>query len=330
MSTSPLANPKVGNAEWKLPIYGDIVNVTKNLSDGNLRFGDVTSMISLHMGLLDTALDPIGAVMRSAVDFLMRVIVDTIKPLKEAVDWLLGDPPGIAAAAKGWTDTANNVAAAGNSFVDSLGGLDGWEGPASQAYKGVVRTTHGVYTEAADSASEVAGWVGLAGGIVGIFREFIWGLLVDFVTEVIKAAILAIASSVPTVGASIGAFGTWLGARFTMIAGKFTKTLSKLMTKMGDLCKKLGKSGRSFYVAAEKLRQVSSRLGRRASGGFGRSGVDAKPTMPGSSKDSFNEHMPGYSDFKDRYGTVKKGTDAIDKGLGAADTDDVKDLPPGY
>lgn len=333
MSTHVMGNPSFGGTEYKFPIYKDMVSVANNLADGKLRFGDVTSVADLGMGILSTALDPIGAILGSAVDFLMNLLVNSIKPLGDAVNWLLGDPPSISAASTTWRETGVKVVDSGNAFVASLGGLGTWEGPAAESYRGVVRHTHGIYNQAAQSADGVATWISVAGAVVATFREFMWGMLKDFITEVVKAAIAAVIAAVPSLGASVGAFTAWFGARMAMIAGKFTRTLSKLMTKMGDLCQKLGKSGRSFYQAAEKLRQLAGKLGRSASHGFGSSGVGRTPRMPGDTNPDFNRYNPGYQGFKDGYKTAKRGTEAMDKGADiyeGSGVPPVQDLPDGY
>ncbi|MDN5724509.1 MAG: hypothetical protein L0G99_01075, partial [Propionibacteriales bacterium] len=148
-----------------------------------------------------------------------------------------------------------------------------------------------------------------------------------------KAAILALASAIPSVGASVAAFGTWFGARMGMMAGKFSKTLSKLMTKMGNLARKLGLSGRKFDVAAQKLSQAAGRLGRGASTRFGRSGVDATPRLPGDSTQAFKDNVPGYDGFNKNYKRGKRVSNAVDEGV--QNTQDgnstpINDLPAGY
>lgn len=330
-----LSNPEILGTTLKLPIYSDLVSITTNLSDGKLRLGDVTSTADVSLGILNTALDPLGAILGSAVDYLMNLLVSSIKPLGDAVNWLLGDPAGITAVARSWQDAATEVTKQGNAFVGSLADVSQWQGAAADVYRNVVRHTHDVYQQAQEAAAGVAGWVTLAGGVVSVFREFMWGLLKDFITEIVKAAILALAAAIPTVGGSIAAFGTWFGARMAMMAGKFTKTLSKLMTKIGDLVTKLGKSGRAFYVAAEKLSQLAARLGRSASHGFGASGIPgaSSPRLPGDITKDFKAQQPGVSKVKDVYSDAKRGTKIVDTAADAWDTahpDPIDDLPAGY
>ncbi|MGJ6979503.1 WXG100 family type VII secretion target [Aestuariimicrobium soli] len=335
MSNPTLANRSFGGAELKLPVYSDLVNATQALGDGKLRFNDVTSLADTTLGILNTALDPLGALIGSAVGFLVDWLVKNVEFIKKPVDWLLGAPDQISEVSQKWRQTGTSIAEHGNAFVGSLGTLSTWEGPASEAYKGVVRHCHALYQQANEAANGVAGWVNLAGAVVKTFREFMLQMLKDFITEVVKAALLAAASAIPSFGASIGAFTSWFSARMAMMAGKFSKTLSKLMTKMGDLVKKLGGSGRSFYVAAEKLRQAASRFGRSAARGFGNSGIPGGPTprLPGDTRVPFNQNMPGYKGFNDAYKWGKRVTGGVDKAADASDAGapaHVNDLPEGY
>lgn len=337
MSSPSLANPTPfgGGVELKIPVYADLVGAAQSLGDGKLRFNDLTSLVDVGMGILTTALDPLGALVGSAVGYLVDWLIANLEPLKKAVDWLLGAPDQIAETARQWRQTGTTIADQGDAFVASLSGLSTWAGPASEAYKGVVRHCHAVYQQANEAANGVAGWVNLAGALVKAFREFMLSMLKDFITEVVKAALIAAASAVPSLGASIGVFTSWFSARMAMMAGKFAKTLSKLMTKMGDLAKKLGASGRSFHVAAEKLRQAASRFGRSASRGFGNSGVPGGPSprLPGNTTAEFNRNMPGYEEFKKGYKWGKRVTGGVDKGADMVDAGpqgSVDDLPEGY
>lgn len=331
----PMPNPSpIGNTELKIPIYSDLSSAAKNWSDGNLRFGDFTSALDLGLGILNTALDPLGAVLGAAVDYLMNLLVTYIKPLGDAVNWLLGDPPSITKTAKGWHDAGEKISDSANKHVGYVSDTPSWTGPAADAYKPVVTGTHEVYIEASGAAKSVGAWIGVAGGIVAAFRQFFWDMLKDFITQVIEAAILALAAAIPSFGSSIGAFTAWFTGRAAMMAGKFSKTLSKLMTKVGNLARKLGMSGRKFDVAAQKLSQVASRLGRSASRKFGKSGIDPAPKLPGNTKDRFNRNHPGYPDASDKYKKAKRYTNAADQGADGYEGDGkdapIQDLPAGY
>lgn len=332
-TTGGLSNPSAFGTEYKAPVYSDLVSATDAWSDGKLGFGDVTSAVDLGLGVLGAALDPVGAILGSAVDYLMNFIVDHISFLKKAVDDLLGDPPGITQVATAWSQAGQDIAASANRHVGYLGDLSTWSGDASDAYRDVVKGTHGVYGAASQAAADISGWVGIAGSIVSVFREFIWGMLKDFITQVIEAAIAALAAAIPSLGSSIGVFTAWFTGKVGVMAGKFAKTLSQLMTKMGSMARKLGKSGRAFDVAAERLSQVASKMGRAASRSFGSAGIRPNPHMPGETTDAFNRNFPGFDDAKKTYRRAKTVTNATDSG--AHNQQDgtskpIDDLPPAY
>ncbi len=333
---------KVEDQTIGIPIYNDLAACANAWGDGRLGFGDVTAGVGLALGILNTALNPVGAVLRAPVDYLLQLIVQNIEPLDKAINDLLGDPASIEATAKKWVEAGDKIGQTSDAYVASLPQIEAWTGASADAYRQVAQGIHQVFEQARSSVASVAGWIGFAGSLVAAFRSLLWGLLVDFLTEVIQAAILALASAVPSFGASIAAFTGWFGARAAMIAGKFTKNLSKLMTKMGDLARKLGMSGRAFDTAAASLRQIASRLGRSASQGFGRAaGASGRPglgtpqaRMPGDNRPTFNDNAPDWWDSaQQNYDRATRGTDAADAGSkNAADANDPEsqDLPEDY
>jgi uncharacterized protein YukE len=326
MTTAPLSNPSAFGAEYKAPIYSDLVSA-------KLGFGDITSAVDLGLGVLGAALDPIGAILGSAVDYLMNLIVNNISFLKKAVDDLLGDPPGITKVAMAWSQAGQDIATSANRHVGYISELETWTGDAATAYRDVVRGTHGVYQTASVAAADISGWVGIAGSVVSVFREFVWGMLKDFITQVIEAAIAALAAAIPSLGSSIGVFTAWFTGKIGVMAGKFAKTLSKLMSKMGAMARKLGKSGAAFDTAAQRLSDVAGKMGRAASRNFGRSGIQPNPRMPGENTDPFNRAFPGFEGGKKAYRNTKNVTNATDSG--AHNTQDgnsvpIDDLPAGY
>ena len=74
--------------------------------------------------------DPLGTLMQYGLSWLM----EHIRPLSEALDWLAGDPAQISAHAQTW----RNVAASLRSDVATFGqgaetGVSGWQGTAATA-----------------------------------------------------------------------------------------------------------------------------------------------------------------------------------------------------
>lgn len=105
------------------------------------------------------------------------------------------------------------------------------------------------------------------------------------------------------------------------------------MSKMGSMARKLGKSGRAFDVAAERLSQIASKMGRAASRNFGQAGILPNPHMPGETTDAFNRNFPGIADAKKKYRRAKTVTNATDSGTHNnqdGNSTPIDDLPAGY
>lgn len=345
-----MPTPSLGGADIKIPVYSSLANAANSWSDGKFSIGDVTAAPDIALSILNTALDPLGAILKSAVEYLMDLLLEVVKPLGEAVDFLLGNPDAIYEHAGKWQTIAESIADQGNQHAQTVTATPTWQSPAAEAYRQTQRTLNDSFQAATGAASAMGKWVSAVGSGVAIFRDLMWGMLVDFVTEIIKSAILALAAAIPSAGTSIGAFTGWLGVRSSMIAGKFAKKLSKLMKWCAKVARKLGFSGRAFDRAAESLSRLAQRFGQNAARriargdttyysrpGGGAEGPAAPnqlpvdPQLPGSSRPTWNEHNGGVQDVIDKYENAKKyGQEPVDnyynEGTGREGTPSVQDI----
>jgi hypothetical protein len=84
-------------------IAEDIDVIAQGIKDGN--WIDVTlGGVSAGLDALALISDPIGALLQYGVAWL----IEHVKPLSEALDWLAGDPAQIAAHAQTWRSVAGN------------------------------------------------------------------------------------------------------------------------------------------------------------------------------------------------------------------------------
>lgn len=333
----------IGPSKLKLPIYSSLVSAANNWSDGKFSIGDVTAVADVPLSILNTALDPLGAILKSAVEYLLDLLLKTIKPLGDAVDFLLGNPDAIFDHAHKWQDTASDIADLGNQHAATVTGTAQWKSPGGDNYRAAQRAVNDAYQAATGAASNMAKWVTVVGSGVAMFRELMWGMLVDFVTEALKAAILALAAAIPSAGTSVGAFTGWFSAKASIIAGKFSSKLAKLMQWCSKVAKKLGFSGKAFDRAAEALQKAAHGFGQNAARTIasGRTSyttpggkptqIPVKPKLPGDTKDGLKDAVPGFDKWKDRYDNVKKYgqkpvDDALNKGTGREGTPKVTDI----
>lgn len=62
-----------------------------------------------------------------------------MQPLKEALDWLAGDPPVIQSFSDTWANVSTEVAAVAQDYLnEAKNGTAGWDGAAAEAYRATV------------------------------------------------------------------------------------------------------------------------------------------------------------------------------------------------
>lgn len=302
-----MPTPSVGGADVSIPVYSEISSAVNEWTDGDMSIGDVTTAVTGGLGILGAALNPIGAITGAIAGWLMDVLVNNIPPLKTTVDSLLGAPDEINTTAQAWYQAGHKLENLGQVHAASAGDCPSWTGGAAEAYHTVLGGTTGLYAAGRSAADSVAGWITLAGAIVGLFRGMVWDAIKKFLGEVIQAAIAAVASSWFTLGGSVGVFAAWVSGKVAAIAAKFSSWIAKLLRKCAKLAQKLGGSGQAFLRAANKMGQLSTRLSRYARNQF-RFGVNATPgrNLPFNNADAFWDNHSKLNDFKDHWENADK------------------------
>lgn len=345
MSQGPLPQPTTNGATLKIPVYSDLSSAAKNWSDGKFSIADVTAPLDIGLSILNTALDPLGAIVGAAVDYLMNLLINTVKPLGDAVDFLLGNPDAIYQHAQKWQGVSERIAALGNEHAQTAKGAPSWNAPGAEGYRAAQRALNDSYQEAVGAAHSMGQWVTAVGSGVGIFRELMWGMLKDFITEIVKAALIALAAAIPSAGTSIGAFTGWLGVRASMMCAKFSQKLAKLMRWCSKVAKKLGMSGKAFDKAAQSLSKTAVKFSQKARSSVANGATSYQRGLPdGVQGPSTNHTIPtkpdlpgktpapdGVKDFNDAYKNAKRNVrDPIDnannKGTGRDEEPTVQDL----
>jgi uncharacterized protein YukE len=229
-------------------IAEDIELIARGIKDGN--WIDTTlGAVSAGLDALAFISDPIGALLQYGVAW----IIEHVKPLSKALDWLAGDPGQIAAHAQTW----RNVAVALRDRVDDLGravrwDTSEWTGSAADAYRAWTGQQQGAVGGLAKAAetmaviTEAAGF--LIAGVRMMVRDGIATLvsrLIDYAAEEVFSLGLAtplVVEQVSTLCASWAArIGKWLKdlisslARLRGAAGKISQLIDALKKVLGRL-----------------------------------------------------------------------------------------------
>ncbi|MEH0938587.1 WXG100-like domain-containing protein [Micromonospora psammae] len=269
--SADVANPLIAARQDTTTGYSG-VGIVESLVD--LRAGiESGSWIDLTIGgvgtsleVLATCVDPIGSVVSWGVAWL----IEHVKPLSDALDWLAGDPDQITAYAQTWHNVSRHVTVQVAALSEAVRTeIATWTGPASDAYRRYsdqhVRHLAGL----ADAAGLIGTVVEGAGLLVALVRELVRDLIADFVSVLAVRLWVWLAEA-----------GLTLGAATPLVAAQVSALVAKWAAKIAGLLTALARS-------VSRLRPILSRLGelldtlRTALRGLRRTpGGAATPDMP--------------------------------------------------
>ncbi|MEV0086013.1 RHS repeat-associated core domain-containing protein [Saccharopolyspora sp. NPDC050642] len=232
---------------------------------------------------LSMVMDPVGTLVSYAVSWLM----EHVKPLSDALDWLAGDPDQISAYAQTWGNVAKSVEQVAADFTNEVNNITGtWTGEAADAYKNATTKQAEQIKAAGGAANTISTVVEIVGVLVGIVRE----LVRDLVAECVAALITRIPRWIAEIGGTLG-IGT--PAVVAEAAGMIAKWVSKIsdvitkltrsLNKLQPLLKKLDEIWEGIKDALKGLRKVDGPASTKPSG------VDApspKPDAPDATPNS--------------------------------------------
>ncbi|MEJ2853488.1 MULTISPECIES: WXG100 family type VII secretion target [unclassified Saccharothrix] len=193
---------------------------------------------------LSFVVDPLGSLLSAGVSWL----IEHVKPLSDALDWLAGNADVVASHAATWKNAAKAVAEVRDDYTrDVADDTAGWVGQAGDAYRAVAKNNAEVLAGASTAADGFGSAVEMAGIVVAVVREVVRDLTADLVGRLISwaaevAFTLGLATPVVVAQAS-AAVARW-GAKIGDILKKLVRTISKLiplLRKLGDVFAKVRK-----------------------------------------------------------------------------------------
>ena len=205
---------------------GDWISSTLGAAGGGL---DALALVS----------DPVGALLQYGIAWL----IEHVKPLSEALDWLAGDPVRIDAQAQTW----RNVSASLITDADALGGATAddtiaWTGMAGDAYRAWAGRHEQSLRTLATSADTMAVMTEGAGLLIGSVRLMVR----DAVATVVSRLIVYAGELLATLGAATGVVieqvSTLCAAWGAKIAGwlrDLLASLRRLMSAADDLAQRI-------------------------------------------------------------------------------------------
>jgi hypothetical protein len=130
------------------------------------------------LDILAMAIDPLGSLVSWGVSWLM----EHVKPLKEALDWLAGNPDQISAHAATWQNVAKFTLDARQQYSDAISAETArWLGASGDAYHEHAGLHLSVMEGISKAAHGISYAVEGAGLLVGLVRGIVRDLIAQFI-----------------------------------------------------------------------------------------------------------------------------------------------------
>jgi hypothetical protein len=231
MTAGPLVEPSPWAGVW---IAEDIELITHGVRTGSWVDGTLGAVGAGLDGLAFVS-DPVGALLQYGIAWL----IEHVKPLSEALDWLAGDPAQITAHAQTWRNVSSSVASEADGLAYSIrSDVAEWSGSAAAAYRGWAgQREHSV--RALGRASETMALITeAAGALIGTVRMMVRDAVATVVSRLIVYAAELVATAglaTPVVAGQVAALCAAWGARISRWLKGLLSSLRKLLTESGRL-----------------------------------------------------------------------------------------------
>jgi uncharacterized protein YukE len=179
--------------------------------------------------------DPMGALVQYGVAWL----IEHVRPLSEALDWLAGDPGEIAAHAVTWRNVASSLGAESDHLARVVRlDLPEWQGAASSAYRDWAARRDQSLRALARASDAMALIVEGAGALIGTVRMMVRDAVATVVSRLVVYAGELVASAglaTPLVVEQVSTLCASWAAKIARWLRDLISSLRKLMRESGHL-----------------------------------------------------------------------------------------------
>ncbi len=261
--TNPLVAQPHSSVTWYsgLGLVEDAEQVSNGIHDHSW-VDETLGTVGGALDVLGAVIDPLGSMVSWGVAWLM----DHVRPLKEALDWLAGNPDAVAAHATTWQNVSKLTAEARTQYMDAISDqVADWHGASGNAYRNhagiITEIMHGiaVATHGLSYAVEAAGL------LVGMVRGFVRDLISQFVATLAARLPQWLAEEGVTLGFATPLVVGQVAALVAKWVGKIQRFIRGLLNSLRHLLpkvKSLGEIIEGLKKELAKLLQSLPRSGR--------------------------------------------------------------------
>jgi hypothetical protein len=277
VTANPLVADSHDSTTWYtgLGLVEDAADISNGIRNNSWVDGSLGGT-GASLDMLSMAVDPLGTLVSWGVSWLM----EHVKPLKEALDWLAGNADEVAAHAATWSNVAAFTDQARQQYADRLNAeVAGWFGASGDAYREHAGMQMQVLQGLATAAQGISYAVEGAGLLVALVRGIVRDLIAEFIGT--------LAARLPQ---WLAEEGITLGLATPVVIGQVSALVAKWVNKIQHFVRGLLNSLRRLHPMLDKLADVFAKLGGR-----NRELARTDPTSPGTSE--FRPDFPAGSEF---------------------------------
>jgi hypothetical protein len=270
--------------------------------------------VATSMDLLGACTDPLGTVASWGVSWL----IEHVKPLSDALDWLAGDPDQIAAHANTWRNVADTVQASSEEFRLALStDLAYWTGTSSEAYRRHVDA----HQEALSGIAKAADGIGMIVEGAGLLVALVRGFVRDLIAEFVSVLAVRLPEWLAEEALSLGIATPWVAAQVSSLVAKWIAKIARLLHGLSASLRKLVPILHRLGDVINSLKSLLRALRRDT--------PDLKVPAQDAPVHGPNGHLPTFADFSPKgpslaattatpSGPTALDASATDGGVGAA------------
>jgi uncharacterized protein YukE len=252
MTINPLVVPRIDQPSDFLAgvwIAEDIQLIVQGIQTG--------SWVDASIGSISAALDGLAFVadpFSGLLQYFAAALMEHFGPLREALDWLAGDPGQIAGHAQSWRNVSASLATQYGDLRAALNtDIATWSSEAGAAYRAWAQLQHSAIDGLAKAAEAMAVITECAGTVVATVRVIVRDLIaiafsraVTYITE----EVFSLGFATPVVAAQLSTLVLACGARITRLMHGLVNSLARLSESAGRLSRHI-----------DELTQILGRVG---------------------------------------------------------------------
>jgi hypothetical protein len=224
------------------PVVADLGLIVSGIRDGS--WVDATlGGFGASLDAFAVAADPIGTLAGWGVGWL----IEHVRPLQEALDWLAGDAEEIAGHSAAWANVAGAVEEVRRELVESEVGA--WSGAAGRAYRDHVGEHLAVLQVLGVAAGGVSSAVEGAGLVVALTR----GIVSDLIAQFVATQAVRLPQWLAMEGLTVGLATPW-------VVGQVAGLVARWVNRIQGYVRGLLNSLRRLLPRTDSLRRALDRL----------------------------------------------------------------------